>query len=226
MASSGYCNICASRTGLATGCAGSCPLCVNSLSNYLAACAYNFTALNYQSLQTFTKQLPSGSDCVPLFAQASRAFASAYCSDAFDHVVSFSQARPHTRQLPIHPLLLYLLDFFTVLRTVRSLTVWMLSSSRLSGVAVAAVAVRGPRSGVDVSVDRIVRSGASVRGPRPAVHWSISRSFGGRSVGSVDDYADLFALAPFASSASSVLALTHADRPIPLCRRPLTHLWW
>jgi hypothetical protein len=44
---SGVCYSCLSTTGAPAGCAVSCPGCVNAMDNYLAACAGNFTALNY-----------------------------------------------------------------------------------------------------------------------------------------------------------------------------------
>jgi hypothetical protein len=43
----GACAACASATGAAGGCTAACPRCGNALDNYVAACAGNFTALNY-----------------------------------------------------------------------------------------------------------------------------------------------------------------------------------
>ena len=64
--------------------------CINTLDNYLASCAYNFTQLNYGVLDAFANQLSN--DCSLNFNAKERALAATYCSSAFDHIVGFSQS--------------------------------------------------------------------------------------------------------------------------------------
>ena len=64
--------------------------CINTLDNYLASCAYNFTQLNYGILDSFANQLSN--DCADSFNAAERSFAATFCSSAFDHIVGFVES--------------------------------------------------------------------------------------------------------------------------------------
>ena len=94
----GSCNGCTARTGTAQGCALLCPVCVNALENYLSSCTGASANIpiaeyvTYPALVNFTGMLDPTIDCYDYFQQASRAFATAECSSAFDHVVSYSQS--------------------------------------------------------------------------------------------------------------------------------------
>ena len=86
--SGGVCASCPSSTGLAVGCANACAACVNVLDDYLAACAGNFTALNYDVLMGFVDRLnATTNDCSDWATLLARPFASSFCGAAFDHVV-------------------------------------------------------------------------------------------------------------------------------------------
>jgi hypothetical protein len=96
----GDCAACPSTTGAANGCADACPRCVNTLANYIDACAGNFTALSYGTLEAYAALLATAnanSDCYDWFNLAARPFASAYCGSAFDHIVQYVEsAAAHT----------------------------------------------------------------------------------------------------------------------------------
>jgi sugar lactone lactonase YvrE len=96
-AGGGACALCASATGTAAGCAGACPACVNALDNYLASCAGNFDALNYDTLEVFGARLALNNDCTDYITLAARPYATAFCGAAFDHTVQYTQsAAMHT----------------------------------------------------------------------------------------------------------------------------------
>ena len=85
--------MCPSSTGLAAGCAAACAGCVNALDNYLASCAGNFTALNYDVLMAFVDRLnPLTNDCADWATLAARPYAAAFCGAAFDHIVQYTQS--------------------------------------------------------------------------------------------------------------------------------------
>ena len=75
-----------------------CPVCVNALENYLSSCTGASANIpiaeyvTYPALVNFTGMLNPAIDCYDFFQQASRTFATAQCSSAFDHVVSYSQS--------------------------------------------------------------------------------------------------------------------------------------
>ena len=60
------------------------------MDNYLASCAYTFTALNYGILDGFANQLRN--DCALNFNEAERALSAVYCSSAFDHIVGYVES--------------------------------------------------------------------------------------------------------------------------------------
>ena len=65
---------------------------MNSLDNYLAACAGNFTALNYEVLTGYIGRLAATNDCFDWATVLARPFASAFCGAAFDHIVQYTQS--------------------------------------------------------------------------------------------------------------------------------------
>ena len=89
----GSCFACPSYTGAPAGCAGSCPLCVNAVNNYVAACAGNSSALGYNQMTAFADALSPLADCFDVITLASFALVKT-CSDAFDVVVTYTEARP------------------------------------------------------------------------------------------------------------------------------------
>ena len=91
-ATDGVCQMCASATGLASGCATACPDCVNTVEGYLTACQGFFLSLNYGTLEAYTAQLSTTNDCYDWLNEASRPYAAVYCGDGFDHVVQYSQS--------------------------------------------------------------------------------------------------------------------------------------
>ena len=92
MAQGGFCASCDASTGYAVGCAASCPACVNAYDNFVASCAGNFTALNYEVLDSWVGTLAPTNDCFDWLSVAKRAFAASFCSAVFDHVVQYSQS--------------------------------------------------------------------------------------------------------------------------------------
>jgi hypothetical protein len=95
VASSGVCASCTAATGHAAGCADACPACVNALNNYADACANNFDALSYATLEAYTNALSASNannDCWHWLSTFSRPYAAAYCGAAFDHIVQYVQS--------------------------------------------------------------------------------------------------------------------------------------
>jgi hypothetical protein len=88
----GACAACAAATGAAAGCADACPACINALDAYVAACAADFDALNYEALEALQAQLNATSDCADWVSLLAEQFAGAACGAAFDHVVQYSQS--------------------------------------------------------------------------------------------------------------------------------------
>jgi hypothetical protein len=88
----GACAACPATTGTPLGCAAQCPGCVNAMDSYIASCAGNFTALNYETIEAMTGRLDPSGDCALWLNVASRPFAIALCGSAFDHVVQFTQS--------------------------------------------------------------------------------------------------------------------------------------
>lgn len=92
-ASGGACAACGATAGATwpNRCADMCPRCINSLQDYLAACADDVFALNYGTLGDMASQLPATGDCYDAVTLAARPLATALCSSAFDHVVGYTQ---------------------------------------------------------------------------------------------------------------------------------------
>jgi hypothetical protein len=57
-------------------------LCVNTIDNYLAACAGDFNSLSYEALDGFISKLAPGSDCFDWATAAARPYAVAACGAA------------------------------------------------------------------------------------------------------------------------------------------------
>ena len=91
VAPGGACAACNSYTGFPAGCVGSCPLCVNALTNLQASCAGNTTAVSYTQLTAFADFLNPLSDCFDVLTAASFATVGT-CSDAFDLVVTYTES--------------------------------------------------------------------------------------------------------------------------------------
>ena len=70
---------------------------MNAVSNYVAACAGNSSALGYNQMTVFADALSPLADCFDVITLASFALVKT-CSDAFDVVVTYTEAR-----LPIFP---------------------------------------------------------------------------------------------------------------------------
>lgn len=98
----GVCQSCPAQGPDPAGCATQCPLCVNALNNYLAACAVPGVsssdadgAIGSQlpppdtaTITGFANQLPDGRACTAYLLSAASTFATpATCSDAFDFVL-------------------------------------------------------------------------------------------------------------------------------------------
>ena len=98
-ANGGVCAACSSQggaaTGSPTGCATACPQCVNTLQDYLAACANDIFSLSYTTLQAYASALAPNNDCFDYFNVASRPYAQ-MCSDVFDHVAGYIQTAAYT----------------------------------------------------------------------------------------------------------------------------------
>ena len=100
----GACAACPAATGSPQGCAAQCAACVNTYDNYVASCANNFTALNYEVLDAMITRLNASGDCWAWLNLALRPFAIALCGSAFDHVVQFVQsaANPNVAVDPVY----------------------------------------------------------------------------------------------------------------------------
>jgi hypothetical protein len=83
--------VCAACNASAAGsCASQCPTCVNTLNNFIGACAGNNT-LSYATLNKYQNTLNPAFDCYNAFNSIARSWAALSCSDAFDYVAGFSQ---------------------------------------------------------------------------------------------------------------------------------------
>jgi hypothetical protein len=84
--SAGACGGCGGKS-----CPSACPVCVNAVQDYLAACAYDVFSLNYDVITGYASALAPANDCRRYVTLVARPYAAAFCSAAFTHVAGYLQ---------------------------------------------------------------------------------------------------------------------------------------